>query len=188
MTTESDVLDILRDPFGREWTIQGFGMLRLYLGDDQVERLHIWDTTEAVENVSSVHDHPWDLDSTIISGVLCNHRYVKDDENGEPWNAVLIRTGEGGHVLRPHTPWSLRPLDVEVYMPGEKYHQDAEEIHESVPQRGAVTVVRRTFSKPRDIATSCFREGTWVSAEPRPATRDEVDRFVRLALERWSPA
>lgn len=188
MATESEVLAILRDPFGLDWSIQGFGMLRLYLGGDQIERLHIWDQEMAVENVSSVHDHPWDLDSRIISGTLRNQRFVRDDDNGEPWQAVLIRTGEGGHVLKPHTPWSLRALDVETYQPGEQYHQDAPEIHESIPERGTVTVVRRTFSRPRDIATSCFKEGSWVSAEPRTATKEEVERFVALALEKWSPA
>lgn len=189
MTTEREVLDILRAPHGRPWSIQGFGMLRLYLDDGQVGRLHIWDTKQmAVEDVSTVHDHPWDLDSRIISGMLCNQRYERNGagEGSEHWKAVLIRTGEGGHPLHDPVDWFLRPKPPETYHPGDKYHQDAPEIHESLPSRGCVTVVERTFSRPRDIATSLYRNTPeWVSAEPRPATKEEVDHFVGLALENW---
>lgn len=74
--TASQVLFLLKHPFNLEWSIQGFGMLRAYLADDQVYRLHIWDTEQmSVEDVSTVHDHPWDLDSRIISGTLRNQRY-----------------------------------------------------------------------------------------------------------------
>lgn len=185
MTTESEVLAILRDPYHRKWTIQGFGMLRLYLADDEVERLHIWDQSMSVEDVSTVHDHPWDLTSRIISGRMGNQRYVRDLV-GDQWNAVRIRTGEGGHVLADPEHWLLRPLETEVYEPGESYHQDAPEIHESLPTPGTVTVVERTFSRKRDVATSCYRDTPdWVSAEPRPATVLEIEHFVRLALDQW---
>lgn len=189
--TASQVLEILKDPRDLEWSIQGFGMLRAYLADDQVYRLHIWDTEQmAVEDVSTVHDHPWDLDSRVISGTLRNQRYVRCEdptELGEQWNAVLIRTGEGGHPLEQPEPWRLRRQPTETYQPSATYHQDAPEIHESLPSRGCVTVVRRTFSRPRDIATSLYRRTPeWVSAEPRPATPAEVEHFTRLALEHWN--
>ena len=187
---------ILKHPFNLEWSIQGFGMLRAYLAADQVYRLHIWDTEQmSVEDVSTVHDHPWDLDSRIISGTLRNQRYERVDAGqttalmvlGEQWNAVLIRTGEGGHPLQAPEPWRLRRLPTETYEPGEAYHQDAPEIHESLPSRGCVTVVKRTFSRPRDIATSLYRNTPeWVSAEPRPATMEEIYHFTNLALEHWN--
>lgn len=188
--TASQVLSILKDPRDLEWSIQGFGMLRAYLAPDQVYRLHIWDTRQmAVEDVSTVHDHPWDLDSRIISGMLCNQRYERNPtgDGKEAWKAVLIRTGEGGHPMHPPVDWFLRRKPVETYHPSSCYHQDAPEIHESLPSRGCVTVVKRTFSRPRDIATSLYR-GTpeWVSAEPRPATPLEVEHFTTLALEHWN--
>lgn len=193
MTTEREVLDLLRHPWGHPWTIQGFGMLRLYLDAGQVGRLHIWDTKQmAVEDVSTVHDHPWDLDSRIISGMLCNQRYdvvgySPCGSRGEPWMAQLIKTGEGGHPLDAPQQWWLRRRPVETYSPGDTYHQDAPEIHESLPSRGCVTVVQRTFSRQRDIATSLYRDTVeWVSAEPRPATREEIAHFTTLALDRWN--
>jgi hypothetical protein len=193
----STIKQILEYPLGSlKWTLQGFGMLRAYLSEDEVWRLHIWDQDMAVEDVSTVHDHPWDLDSRIVSGTLRNQRFERVhpvDASGEDlyitdklWNAVLIRTGEGGHPLEQPDQWWLRPQDLETYMPSDTYHQDAPEIHESIPVPGTVTIVRRTFSRKRDIATSLYRDTPeWVSAEPRPATDAEVLHFTRLALARW---
>jgi hypothetical protein len=188
--TASQVLFLLKHPFNLEWSIQGFGMLRAYLADDQIYRLHIWDTEQmSVEDVSTVHDHPWDLDSRIISGELRNQRYERNPigDGKEAWKAVLIRTGEGGHPMHPPVDWFLRRLPTETYEPGDRYHQDAPEIHESLPSRGCVTVVKRTFSRPRDIATSLYRNTPeWVSAEPRPATMEEIYHFTNLALANWN--
>lgn len=190
--TASQVLAILKDPRDLTWSLQGFGMLRAYLADDEVYRLHIWDTKQmSVEDVSTVHDHPWDLDSRIVSGMLCNQRYemsVPPSETGaERWKGVQIRTGEGGHVLGPPVDVYLRRKTLEVYHPSAQYHQDAPEVHESIPTRGCVTVVRRTFSRQRDIATSLYKNTPdWVSAEPRPATPEEITHFTTLALDRWN--
>lgn len=187
----SDIKQILEDPFagGLKWTLQGFGMLRAYLSEDEVWRLHIWDQDMSVEDVSTVHDHPWDLDSRIVSGYLANQRFVRaetPDALSTPWRAVLIRTGEGGHPLQEPDEWWLQMQPLESYRPSETYHQDAPEIHESIPAPGTVTIVKRTFSRQRDIATSLYRNTpTWVSAEPRPATTDEVLHFARLALSTW---
>ena len=193
-----EIKRILEDPLGStppntRWTLQGFGMLRLYLTDDEVWRLHIWDAGMAVTDVTTVHDHPWDLDSRIISGHLHNQRFERLDEGVETqghdaeWNAVLIRTGEGGGPKQDPEKWWLRPSPTESYDPGDLYHQDAPEIHESIPQPGCVTVVRRTFSRQRDIATSLYRSTPeWVSAEPRPAYPEEIMHFTMLALERWN--
>ena len=60
--------EILRRPHGYKWSLQGFGMLRLYLSDNI--RLHVWTTEHRVENVSDIHDHPWDFISTVLFGQL----------------------------------------------------------------------------------------------------------------------
>lgn len=204
-TMTQKVRNILELPHGLPWTIQGFGMLRLYLDRDEVQRLHIWDTDQmSVEEVSTVHDHPWDLDSLIVSGTLRNQRYVRAigpavqlvesvrlpaDAGGEKWMAQPIRTGEGGHTTEPAYEQYLARRPLETYQPGDVYHQDAEEIHESLPSRGCVTVVTRTFSRERDLATSFYKNTSeWVSAEPRPATLDEIQHFTTLALANWDIA
>jgi hypothetical protein len=132
-----------------------------------------------------VHDHPWDLRSRIISGTLRNQRFLPNAA-GDLWNAVTIKTGEGGGPIDEPLPLRLRPEPLEMYVPGDTYSQEAPEIHESIPEPGTVTLVTRTFSRQRDIAMSCYKPGSeWVSAEPRPATPSEVLHFTGLALSRW---
>lgn len=185
MTTETLVNEILAHPFDRVWTIQGFGMLRTYIDDAEVHRLHIWDVDAAVPEVSVIHDHPWDFDSHIYRGEVINQRYALGGLTGDVVNVARIKTGEGGGVVERQPLDLLRPIPAERYYPGDRYHMDAPELHESIPSRGAVTVISRRFHTTRDdqFATVCWRSGDWVSAEPRPATRAEVAHFVALARE-----
>jgi hypothetical protein len=185
--TESLVNDVLANPFDHEWSIQGFGMLRTYLDDERMDRLHIWDAEQAVDDVSTIHDHPWDFSSRIVRGHLKNQRYDVDAEHGAQFMTQQIVCGVGGHSIGVPRPTLIRPHAPEVYRAGEQYGQEATEFHESFPSRGAVTVITRSFKADRDIATVCWRNGDWVSAEPRPATRAEIDHFIALARAASSP-
>lgn len=181
--TESQINDILSYPLDREWSIQGFGMLRTYLDDERVERLHIWDTGQAVEDVSTIHDHPWDFTSRIVRGEIRNQRFViHAPTSGHPeFISARIRCGEGGGLVTEPAKVTICSEAVERYEAGGTYSMLAPELHESFPTRGAVTVISRSFHAERDIATVCWRTGDWVSAEPRTATRLEVEHFVSLA-------
>lgn len=183
MATETQIRNILADPYAHDWTIQGFGMLRLWLDPEGHERLHIWDQEQANENVSTLHNHPWDFDSTIVFGRLTNQRYevfehCSDSFPHTHYQASTIITGQGGYLLGDPFTLRAREKDAESYSAGDSYHQDAPEFHESYPDRGTVTVITRKFRFDRH-ATVGWSHGTdWVSAEPRPATRDEIDRFI----------
>lgn len=179
--TESAVREALANPFDREWSIQGFGMLRTYLDPDQVHRLHIWDTGQGVKEVSTVHDHPWDFTSRIIAGSLVNQRYLIDSTTGEPFWAARLRCGVGGGLVEAPQKTLIETLPAEHYGTEDVYSQTAPEFHESFPTSGTVTVISREFKADRDLATVCWQDGDWVSAEPRPATEDEIRHFVRLA-------
>lgn len=187
---ESMVRAVLASPLDYNWTLQGFGMLRTYLDAQEVHRLHIWDQNMAVDGVSVIHDHPWDFDSRIYFGSVWNQRYKVDW--GEPlpgnfYNIAQIKTGEGGGIVPESiTVTRLNPSPREDIGPGESYHMDAPEIHESIPEVGTVSVISRRFSVPRDnqFATVCWQGPSWVSAEPRPATEEEILHFVSMAKMR----
>lgn len=166
-----------------EWSLQGMGMLRLYLGDT---RLHVWDQTHAAPGVSMIHDHQqWGLRSTVIAGSLINQRYV---ERGQwqpmwfPFHAVTLKAGYGcAFVDQPRLTW-LRPLTPECYGPGESYGQLPGEIHESKPQ-GIVVTLMQKLPTGSDLARVFWPQGSqWGSAEPRPATRDEIVDITRKAV------
>lgn len=190
---------ILERAHSFEWTVQGFGMMRVKIKD--VGRIHIWDSRLRVPNVSDVHAHPWPLTSTIISGELVNVRYKDIEANTQQemdlarrhkamwFNRSIIKTGEGGGLKGEPLPILLRPEPPEIYTAGETYAQRPEEIHRSMPRDGTVTLLERPMGEPLQETTVYWPSGTnWVSAEPRPATRDEREMVVGLARCLWAPA
>ena len=89
------VQEIIRNPLIYPgWSLQGFGMLRLYLTKEI--RLHVWDTAYQVPNVSLLHDHPWDFTSVVIAGCMENRLYSQG--HGTPFEFATILCGTGGGI------------------------------------------------------------------------------------------
>jgi hypothetical protein len=183
------VAAILRDE-SRSWTVQGFGFLRTYFGPADAPkkfRLNLWDTRFTVPDVSTIHDHPWDLTSLIVAGRLGNQRYSQTlMRNGEFTHAyTTIKTGEGGGLEKSDfNGCVLNPRSLEHYGPGEEYRQRADEIHETYFADGTVTLNERIGDT--EHARVFWPWGThWVDAMPRPATPEEVSSAVGASLKGW---
>jgi hypothetical protein len=179
---------ILQHPLDYKWSIQGFGMLRLYLTDNI--RLHIWNSQFAVPNVSVIHTHPWDFESKIIVGCITNYRYFRQKDqtkNSKEYKYATIKCGVGGGIIKGElgpkieTAYLLE-VEPEVYSEGDTYNQLANEIHKSVPIDGTVTIVIREFKPDTEHALVFWEKGDWVSAEPRVATQEEILAFTQKAL------
>jgi len=190
---------VLRDP-NSQWTVQGFGFLRTYFGgpDNPKEfRLNVWDSRLSVPNVSTIHDHPWHFDSLIVAGRFSNQRYLMVADLDEPpaldpvpsiarhFAYTTIKTGEGGGMEKTPVRYAiLKPWAVEPYNPGDTYHQESDEIHETLFTDGCVTLNKRTKVGDGEHARVFWPAGTeWVDAEPRPATPAEVAAVVENALK-----
>ena len=180
--TEALVLSILANPLGRAWSLQGFGMLRLYLTPEL--RLHVWDARFAVPGVSVMHDHPWHFDSLIVLGEVRQRRYA-ESATGDSYAPQTIACGVGGGPCGDILTVGMKALPEEVYGPGQTYRQEANEVHVSAPVDGTVTIVTRRFLDDAEHAHVFWPNGTkWVSAEPRPATDAEVMAICSFALDR----
>lgn len=179
---------ILMHPHDFKWSLQGFGFLRTYLPWGPAPkrfRLNVWDNALTLPNVSVIHDHPWDFTSYIISGAFRNVRFVEDHFCGEEYMHMRIKCGElGGSLGTDALPIRLRPMPVEFYYPGDIYQQRADEIHMSGFDSGTVTINDRVgdTEMPRVFWPAGLE---WVDAKPREATREEVERTTKLALEKW---
>lgn len=175
---------ILENPMGFDWSLQGLGLLRLYFSKEY--RLHIWDKRFAYPGASPIHDHiQWDFESTIISGSLTNVRYTVHPE-GVDYFYQVIKAGYGAKILDGPHPIKLQVGFPELQLTGCTYHQTNREIHETRPQDGTVTLLRRTHREDGESARVFWRAGeVWGSAEPRKATYEEVRAITGLALERW---
>lgn len=177
------VQKILENPSGHKWTLQGLGMLRLYLSKEI--RLHIWDSRYKVQNVSTIHDHPWEFDSLIVAGHLENVRFV-EDEQGDPFAFSTLKCGAGNCERSPAQSIRLKKGPAETYIEGDSYTQKREEIHDSIPEDGTVTIITRRFtSADEDHARVFWPSGEWVSAEPREATLMEIFEITSLSLSKW---
>lgn len=184
-TSKYAIRSILQDPLRYDgWSLQGFGMLRLYL--DKNIRLHIWDDRHKVDNVSLMHTHPWDFESYIVAGRIRNYRFEKDGTKGKSYFCSKIQCGPGGGMRSEPEVVLLSCAIDERYSAGEFYRQAAEEIHESYPENGTVTLVERSFKQDTEHANVYWPiSNEWVSAEPRPASDHIVKTICQASLDLW---
>lgn len=183
--------DAVDKPWQREWSLQGFGMLRTYLDEEKNLRLHIWDPAFQVEDVDTVHTHPWNFHSFVVAGEVSNTRYTRRNELGAGdlprFREQEILCGPGGCETDTSPKIvGLKAGRPEVYKQGDQYSQLAHEIHISEPKAGTVTIIAREFLHDTEHAYVYIPSGQeWVSAEPRPATHDEVIAICGDALKAW---
>lgn len=182
-------LALLSRPYDHPWSVQGFGVLRLFIED--VGRLHIWDTRLRYPGVSLIHNHSWNLDSVIVAGELMNTRYVEQPVAAlglagyirpTHWKQRLL-TGFQSHMVSAPSQVNLLAMPNEIYGPGDTYSQHADEIHETNALDGTITVMRRDENSGDGHADVYWPLGTeWGTAIPRAATRDEITRTIEGAL------
>jgi hypothetical protein len=152
--------------------------------------------------VSPIHNHPWDMQSTVIAGRLYQYRYLLRGSDrdrlppgvGETCQMATIECGEKARVTATTKVLRVRgPL--EEYGPdadkGDKtsYSQAHDEIHQALPVDGTVTLVKRIVpagGDPDHARVFWEGDGAFVDAAPRPATRDEIYEGVTSAWRWWS--
>ena len=170
-----------------DWSVQGFGMMRTYLDPEKVWRLNIWHSSLAVPGVSTIHDHPWNFRSIVLTGKFENVRFAVSPDGPSPnFDAMQIRTGEGGGPSGERFGCTLIEKSREVYLPGEDYAQVWDEIHESKYVDGTVTLNQRSRVGTGEHARVFWPRGEeWVDAEPRAATDAEYLIALGAALKGW---
>lgn len=172
---------MLDNPNQFQWSVQGLGMLRAYINERL--RLHIWSPSDAVENVSVIHDHPWHFTSQILWGSVKNILY-SIVEGEATHHEVRIKCGAGSCVVSDKSDVKLMIHSNQLYEAGDIYSQKGYWLHESQPEDGTVTLIEREFLGDSEHAMVYFPRNTeWVSAEPRPATKEEVEKYVTQALK-----
>jgi hypothetical protein len=174
------VIQILDHALDYEWSVQGFGMLRLYIR--KIGRLHIWDDHLRYPNVSMIHNHSWDLRSTVVCGALANARYSRDDVIGRPYKTHRMITGYNCVTVSPVVDVRLLDHPIERYQPGDDYAQRAHEIHETLAKNGTVTIMQRNEDDNGQADIFWPADCTWGTAKPRAATQAEIQSTVERAL------
>ncbi len=176
------VLAILDNAETFSWSVHGFGMLRLYIRN--LGRLHIWDSALRYPNVSMVHNHSWDLRSTVVSGQLVNTRFSPTEGYGAVYEGKRLITGYNTTDVQ-HFPFpvALMASPSEVYGPGSVYTQHASEVHRTDATDGTISLMERQEDENGQADVYWLAGTEWGTAKPRPATSDEVHITVQRALE-----
>lgn len=183
---------LLSPPPLRHWTTQGLGMLRLYLDLDRVFRLHIWHPELAVVGATRVHSHPWSFSSTVYTGELQETIWSpnpKSQSQPKQFNQQCLTCGVGGGLVGAAAPAITMYPTVRRHGPGDMYYLVGSAYHETDFAVGTTTVVRRELASSAnpDRAEVLLPVGeAFGSAEPRPATQEEVDMCVAAALRSWA--
>ena len=179
------VKKILKNPFDYGWELQGFGMLRTYIDKDT--RLQIWLKDFIVPGVTDIHTHPWDFISHIYQGKITNHTFLKLDYNesdldkGEIYDECVILTGENAHVKEIKEVILHKFLSA-TYFAGHEYRHNSHLPHRIDFDDGTITILTKLNIQEESIANSYVPEsGVWVSAAPRLATPEEIEKFITAA-------
>lgn len=175
-------LAVLDNAGAYDWSVQGFGMLRLYIR--KIGRLHIWDSALRYPNVSVVHNHSWDLTSMVLFGELRNTRFRVSDRYGVQMKMQRLVTGYDTKMVTEENNVRLISENLEIYRPGQTYHQQAHEIHRTDALDSTVTLMLRNEDEQGQADVYWPASGTWGTARPRRALEDEIRQTVKRALSK----
>lgn len=165
------------------------GFVQLDLGDGM--RLHVWpeDPHHFVPVAPHpVHDHVFDMESTVVRGCLIQTVYApRLEHGGKPSHEVLTanyHSATDSSLVRSGCGVSLGPVSQLEVHPGETYRQPAFTFHETRQQGLTVTLMQQ-----RDIKPGTCRVLLPLGAEPlarfdRHAwPESELWDFIAAALE-----
>lgn len=193
-----------------KWRYNGLGVLQAYLFEGEFEeaRVHVWHPSlekPGIRFSGKIHDHRFDLRSTVLLGTIGHVEYKltphpqghwethdvvnarKAMLDGSPfkgglYDGAVVRTGDTFNVKT--MPWTFRERDVYLYPKGC--------FHESYTNELAVTLVRKTNQEERRARILAPRdhEVTHAFADPLPeaAWRPLIEQATSLLLARRLPS
>lgn len=172
----------------------GFGMIRCDI-DGRDFRLNIWDRRFQTINVSTIHDHPWTLESLVMSGCVENVLYEDAGhahDSDKKHYGVTIQPGPEANQIREPRKFKLDEIERTRFTRGQGYIQSGDIIHESLYVTGTVTLIRRTNRQTEGTtgdAAKVFWPAShgekWVDARPQACTVEKVLDACSVALARW---
>ena len=185
MSKKQLVKFILQHALNFKWSVQGLGMLRLYINENI--RLHIWDSRIQVPNVTLVHTHPWDLTSEVIAGRIRDVVFTDDECADEMiFKKQNIQCGEGACLVGEPENVFLDIISDSVYEEGNQYSHHNTTPHYTSFEDGSVTLNTRDFKEDTEHAYVYIPEGEeFVNAEPRGATQEQIYGITQTSLLRW---
>jgi hypothetical protein len=149
------IYEALRDS-GKVPRVHGNGFLQLDLNDEGTKRLHIWDDKLPSQSVkSSIHDHVFELKSTILCGRLTHIEYETVSPAVNPQDSYIVYRaeqvpGSNNTVLKPEKEIvSLQETRRFTFAPGSTYNFPPYELHDTQHQGFTATIMNKVKA-PKD--------------------------------------
>jgi hypothetical protein len=174
------VRNILEHAHDYPWTYQDIGLLGLRLEEPWVHRLHVWAPDRTI-GPPTIHDHPYDFESTVIAGEMTNRRYTEDPAGTKYLRERYTLPDDAARTAD----FVQLTATTEIYREGESYAQRAAELHDSQQLPGTVTIIRRTADFARELTVCRLEDAPWVSGTSRRPTPDELTEITTQALARF---
>jgi hypothetical protein len=166
------------------WTVHGGGVLRLQI--DGGTSMHIWDGRLQLAGCSNTWDRA--QCTVVVSGLLFGDPYVEVRAGGEPYHTRAVRyDSDEGVIVGLATDLFLLRKKQNRYSAGEGYVQPPAEIHRISALSGTVVLVEQAAALPEEERVFWPHGAKFVSAEPRPATREEIYEIGKFALDIFKP-
>lgn len=128
-------------------------------------RLHIWNPPmielPKQKVVTSIHDHIFDMRSTVVMGTLWQVLYKLVPDRFGAWHIAIARySGAGESTLHPGDErFSAVPYNRFPITSGQRYTQPASTFHDSEAHGTVVTVMEKTKIYPDRDARALVRHG-----------------------------
>jgi hypothetical protein len=200
------------------WEVPANGRLTLVL-EPNVAVINVFHSKYRVPNSTAIHSHTVDFRSDIVGGVMRQYRYLRAAAAGDgsapgmntdaghgPAPRVVAGAGDGpaarryweqeltldGKLSRDPMECYLTESAIETYAAGEFYEITADEIHQSAPEDGTVTLITRQHrTSPTSVSTFWPWAPLALGARPsdkiipKEAAEGVVRDVITVALERW---
>ena len=207
-TVRAMVKAILKSAGSYSWEVPANGRLTLVL-EPNVAVINVFHSKYRVPNSTAIHSHTVDFRSDIIGGVMRQYRYLRATAGAGHSAGPERSTADAGRGSTPQRYWEqeltlggrlagepveclLKESELEVYRTGEYYEITADEIHQSVPEDGTVTLISRQYkTSPTSVSTFWPWAPLPVGAKPsdkiipKEAPEEVVRDVISVALERW---
>jgi|HubBroStandDraft_1064217.scaffolds.fasta_scaffold145480_1 hypothetical protein len=143
---------------GRTPRVHPNGFIQLDLNDEHSMRLHVWPVAELPDRQKTrhpIHDHSFDMVSTVLTGKLINEMlvflvptdYPDLIPNHQEHRGVKI--GKEETILKPTGIFgSVTDIGREVILPGQSYRVPAKRFHNSIAEGLTATLMSKLDGEP----------------------------------------
>lgn len=147
MKFDLNILDMMQHSI-KDYHVKGFDYLCLKRTPEHTVKVYFFDgNVSQLPEVVNPHDHRYHFKTTVLTGVMSNSHYVRDEKYGDVFNEFEWNTPlNGGDGFKFKQETRLREFKRYMYTPGEEYIMKPEEYHTIRMHREGTIIMLEQFA------------------------------------------